>query len=342
MFEGDSTRPDPPLSEPPLVERPPMSLSAMPPADSYPPAPSSRPSMLLCPPVLASDILRDDVAPIAPAQRAIILWLILFSLAFGSAAVLSLLGFFPSSMLIGSAATAAVAALAALLPVSYVTRALLGAAAGLIPLVLGAVGIGPLSAMHMGGDWLDLAPLTALTFLPGALLFRARYRAFTIARVLLGVALVLSLPAEISFAVTALNEAAPMVTRVADGVVFVAILGSCFGFMGAETTALGAFFGALIVTTHAAGIGLRGFPAFSEIPSRWISPPRWLFLTSGLGEWLAATLVAHAIFQLLAALLSTRARRVDVHRIVGVSAETAGDPNELGEDERPESLGDDD
>ncbi|MEO8874461.1 MAG: hypothetical protein ABI461_02650 [Polyangiaceae bacterium] len=327
-------------SAPPTSERPPMSMSVLPPSESYPPPPSSQPTDIVKPPVLASDILRDDVAPIAPAQRAIVLWLILLSLSFGSAAFLSWMGFLPRSMLIGSAATAAVAALAALLPVPYTARALLAAAAGLIPLVLGAQGSGPLAAMHLRGDILDFAPPIALTVLPGALLFRARYRAFTIARVLLGCALLLSLPAAFTLATTALDEAAPLVTRIADGVVLVAILGSCFGFMGAETTGFGAFFGATIVTVHAAGIGLRGIVDLGQ--KALILPVKLPFLTAGLGEWLAATLAAHAIFQLLASLLAKRARRVDVHRIVGPSAERESDPGRLGEDDRAESLGHDD
>ena len=319
-----------------------MSMSALSnAAESYPPPPSSRPPTPVLPPVLASDILRDDVAPIAPAQKAIILWLILFSLAFGTAAIFSWLGLIPRSVLVGSAATAAVAAVAAFLPVPYTLRALFAAAAGLIPLVLGAQGNGPLLAMHSRGDQLDIATLAALTFLPGVLLFRSRYRAFLVARVLLGLALVLSLPAELGFALAALDQAVPLFTRLADGVVFVAVLGACFGFMGAETTGFGAFWGALIVTTHAAGIAARGLPAASDPPSTWLSAQHAAYFAGGLGEWLAATLAAHAIFQLLASLLAKQARRVDVHRIVGPSAERTSDPDHIGEDDRPESLGED-
>jgi hypothetical protein len=140
----------------------------------------------------------------------------------------------------------------------------------------------------------------------------------------------------------ALDETIPLLTRIADGVVFVGVLGACFGFMGAETTGFGAFWGALIVTTHSAGVAARGLPSTSSAPSTWISGTHFGFFAAGLGEWLAATLAAHAIFQLLAALLAKQARRVDVHRIVGPSAETESGPDRLGEDERAESLGDDD
>ena len=327
--------------ETPLSELPPMSMSALPNADTYPPPPSSRPPSPIKPPVLASEMLRDEVAPIAPAQRAIVLWSILFSMAFGTAAIFSWVGLIPHSVLLGAAVTAVVAAVAALLPAPYAVRALLAAAAGLIPLALGVRGDGPLSALHSRGDLLDVATLAALTFLPGVLLFRSRYRAFLIARILLGVALLLSVPAEFAFAQSALDAATPLFTRLADGIAFVGVLGGCFGFMGAETTGFGAFWGALIVSSHAAGIAARGLPTASDPPSTWLSMAHLSFLAGGLGEWLAATLAAHAIFQLLAALWAKQARRVDVHRIVGPSAETESAPDRLGEDERPESLGDD-
>ena len=345
-----SSRPAPPASLPSIPriapweqiggsDRPPMSMTTLP-TDSTPPPPSSQSRVPVAPPVLASDILREDVAPLAPAQRLIILWLLLFSLAFGAAAVFSFLGIFPPALFQASAATAVIAALAALLPVPYTVRAILGVTASLVPLVLGAHGEGPLAAMHGRGALFDQATLVALTILPGALLFRSRYRAFKVARVILALALIASVPAEIGFGLTAYDAAAPLVTRVADGIVLLAVLGAGFGFMGAETTAFGAFWGALIVTTHAAGIGLRasGWIAGSDA---FLAPHAWTFVAGGVGEWVAATLAAHAIFQLFAALLGKWARRVDVHQIVGISAETASEPEHLGEDERPESLGDD-
>ena len=342
-----SSRPPPSLPSIPRIapweqiggsERPPMSMTTLP-TDSTPPPPNSQ-RQPVAPPVLASDILRDDVAPIAPAQRLIILWLLLFSIAFGAAAVFSFLGIFPASLLQTSAATAVIAAFAALLPVPYTIRALLAVTASLVPLVLGAHGEGPLAAMHGRGALFDQATLVALTILPGALLFRSRYRAFKVARVILALALLASIPAEIGFALTTIDAAAPLVTRVADGIVLLAVLGAGFGFMGAETTAFGAFWGALIVTTHAAGIGLRasGWIAGS---AAFLGPHAWTYVAGGIGEWVAATLAAHAIFQLFAALLGKWARRVDVHQIVGVSAETKSEPEHLGEDERPEALGDD-
>lgn len=329
-----------PITEPPF-ERPPMSMSALPNIDSYPPSPpSSRPASIK-PPILASDILRDEIAPVAPAQKLIILWSILFSVAFASAAIFSWVGLTTDTVLVGSAITAVAAALAALLPAPYGLRALLAATAGLIPLALGVYGSGPLAAMRSRGNLIDIATLVALTFLPGVLLFRSRYRAFLIARILLGVALVLSLPAEIGFAMTALDEGAPLLVRAANGVVFVGVLGAASGFMGAETTGFGAFWGALIVTVHSAGMAARGLPALSDPPSTWISEKHLGFFAAGFGEWLAATLAAHAIFQLFAAFLAKQARKVDVHRIVGPSAETESAPDRLGEDDRPESLGDD-
>ncbi|HEX7666470.1 MAG TPA: hypothetical protein VF407_18215 [Polyangiaceae bacterium] len=322
----------------PPSQRPPMSMSTLP-NDSVPPPPSSAPRPV-APPILASDILRDDVAPVAPAQKLIVAWLVLFSLAFGTAAIFAWLGIFAHELFVPSVVTAIVAACAALLPVPYLTRALLAAMASLVPLALGAQGYGPLAAMRTRGDWLDASTIAALTFLPGVLLFRSRYRAFRMARILLGVALVLSIPAELDFAMAALNLSTPLVTRIADGVVFAAVLGAGFGFMGAETTGLGTLWGALIVTTHAAGIGLRAFAPIVGQPGI-LAKHAGFYISGGFGEWVAATLAAHAIFQLLAAVSAKSARKVDVHQIVGISAEHPSEPTRMGEDERPEALGDD-
>lgn len=320
-------------------QRPPMSMSTLP-TDAVPPAPSSAPGPI-APPILASDILRDEVAPVAPAQRLIIAWLILFSLAFGTAAVFAWLGIFAHELFVPSVVLALVAGSAALLPIPYGTRAVLAAMASLVPLMLGAQGYGPLAAMRARGDWLDAWTIAALTFLPGVLLFRSRYRAFRTARILLGIALIVSIPAEVDFAVAALNVSLPLVTRISNGVVLVAVLGASFGFMGAETTGLSTLWGALIVTTHAAGIGLRAFGPLVGQPGLFAKDAE-LFVAGGFGEWIAATLAAHAIFQLLAVVSAKAARKVDVHRIVGVSAERSSEPRRFGEDDRPESLGDDD
>ncbi|MEO8799172.1 MAG: hypothetical protein ABI551_14885, partial [Polyangiaceae bacterium] len=309
-------------------ERPPMSMSTLP-TDSIPPAAPSSAPQPIAPPILASDILRDEVAPVAPAQRLIVAWLILFALAFGTAAVFAWLGIFAHELFVPSAVMAIVAGCAALLPIPYGTRAVLAAMVSLVPLMLGTQGYGPLAAMRARGDWLDASTIAALTFLPGVLLFRSRYRAFRAARILLGVALILSIPAEVDFAMVALNLSTPLVTRIANGVVFVTVLGASFGFMGAETTGLSTLWGALIVTTHAAGIGLRAFGPMVGQPGLFAKHASF-FVAGGVGEWIAATLAAHAIFQLLAVVSAKAARKVDVHRIVGISAEHPNAPTRIG------------
>jgi len=169
----------PPLSPPP----PPMSTSSLPPEV----APISVvPFSIIKPPVLASDILREEVAPIAPAQRAVRIWLAAYALAFAALAAASRMGFGPPSSTVfnGSIATAVVALAAALVPAPYAARASFALIAGLVPLALGAVGEGPLAAIGFQGRLAGALGVGLVTLLPGALFFRARYRAFRAARIL--------------------------------------------------------------------------------------------------------------------------------------------------------------
>jgi hypothetical protein len=269
------------------------------------------------PPVLASDILREEVAPIAPAQRAVRVWLALFAVAFAlAAAARAFLGYGPPSPAVvsGSIATAVVAALGAVVPAPYAARASLAAVAAFVPLAMGARGEGPLAALGFEGKLHAWLGLWLVTMLPGALLFRARYRAFRAARVLLAVVLAAAIP-ELVLLGTGAALGGPLLVRVADGALVAATLTGFFGFMGEETTGGCNGWAALVIVVHAVRIGLRqvviGDGAYGPAG----------YLVGALGVAVSSTLVAYAIFQLLAALLAREARKVDVHRIVGPSAE---------------------
>jgi hypothetical protein len=296
------------------VEQPPVSTTSLP-VDARPIVPKRPPAK---PPVLASDILREEVAPIAPAQRLVRIWLGLFALAFVAAAVASVQGFGPASpgVLAGSIATAIVATIGAITPAPYAARASLAAIAGLVPLAMGARGEGPLAATGFDGILHASAGLVLVTALPGALLFRARYRAFRAARVILAVVLVCAIPALAFLAIEALEPTAPLLARGCDGVVAIAVLTALFGFMGEETSGGCGGWAKILVLAHAGRVILRGF-VFESSP---YGP--WGFVFGGIGELVASTLVSYAIFQLLAALFAREARKVDIHRIVGPSAES--------------------
>jgi hypothetical protein len=228
-----------------------MSTSSLPPdAESLPRVP-----LKVKPPVLASEILREEVAPIAPARRAI--------------------------------------------------RLVLAGAAGLVPLALGATGDGPLASLAFEGGSRAAACLVGAMLLPGALLFRARYRAFVAARVILAGALALALPALFLLVRSALADAPPLL-RAADAALAASILTALFGFMGPETTGACTKWASLIVFVHAARIALH-----NTLEPR-TPPPLDRVLIGALGDLVSLTLVSFAMFQLLAALLSRQAREVDV------------------------------
>ncbi len=300
-----------------------MSMTSLP--VGVPRSPSSRPCVN--PPVLASDLLREEVAPTAPGQTILRVWLGGFSLVFGLAALASFLGVGSAApgAFGGSLATAIVAAVAALIPVTYAARASLAVVVGLVPLVMGAGGDGPLSALGFEGTLAAAGGLATVTALPGALLFRARYRAFAAARAIIGVSLAASGLFLVLATAGALDSAAPMICRIGDGAAAITILTAFFGFMGEETSGGCEGWAALLLVVHALRLASQTFVGGldSGLAGRF---GRWGFVVGGVGEFFASTIVAYAIFQLLAAIFAKDARKVDVHRIVGVSAESDSRP----------------
>jgi hypothetical protein len=303
---------------------PPMSTSSLPASKRIPlRVPPVKP------PILASDILLEEVAPEAPARRAIRAALLAFS-------ALSLVGAFAAGIgfggarlevpwaLEGAIGTALVAAIAAFARLPYAWRAVVAAGVGAVPLALGAAGVGPLARLADGGHAPAFAMATMATALPAALVFRSRYRAFRAARLILGAALALSVPAVILLALVALDgehgHPHTLGTRCVAGVGVLAAATATLGFMGAETSAGCAQWAALVVGAYAAR------PAWAAISSAWSGRDQdTVALTSAaLGALVAATLVTFALFQLLAVALADRARKVDVHRAVGPGASEPG------------------
>ena len=214
---------------------PPMSTTSLPSSSE----PVSAPAPSIKAPILASDILRDEVAPLTPARSAMRRWLLVLSAAFGLLAAASFGGLLPAAPLAVSAAlvTAGAAALAWPRPVPYGARAGLATLAGLLPLVLGAQGKGPLALIGSSHGYAEPgAALVLVTLLPAALFFRAQYRAFRAARGFLVFALLLAAPAVYFLGQSALAGDTGVAVRVADVVSVMAVMASFAGFLGPETT----------------------------------------------------------------------------------------------------------
>jgi hypothetical protein len=198
--------------------------------------------------VLASEALKEDLAPLEPGRGAgrlgiggVALALALLGLAmrFGVGR-----GALPSNASsVTFAASGAALALAAL-PFSYSIRAGAAAALGIALIVLGVDRIGPISIARSAPD---VARLVALTALPGALLFRARYRAYRRARWVLLAALAASLPFALDRGWTVADASLPIALRAGAAADVFIILAGLFGFMGEYTTGGTSVWAALVI-----------------------------------------------------------------------------------------------
>jgi hypothetical protein len=261
--------------------------------------------------VLASEALRDDVAPREPGAQAarfivggIAFSFALLGLAMRLGADATRTG---SGSSVAFAAAGAAAGLAAL-PFPYSVRAIAAAMLGGFLMLLGIEGTGPLAGLALGGtQGSNVARMLALGVLPGALLFRARYRAYPRARLVLGVGLIAALPFAASRALMLADAAAPLFERAPAALSVAVILAGLFGFMGEDTTAGGSVWAGLVLFV------LPGEVAFGQLDrahQHLLSSMGWL--THGgaaVGTAGAATLLAIGGYQALAAWLGADARR---------------------------------
>lgn len=295
---------------------PPMSTSSLP-ASAKPFPVRAAP---IKPPVLASDILREEIAPRTPARHAVRVALSVVTAAFLVAAVLAWgVGSFRlegTFALQGALLTAFLGGIAAVAPLPYAARAWLAVLAGGATLALGAFHFGPLARIGDEGAASALAAMAMATLLPAALVFRSRYRAFRAARIILGGALVASLPAVVLLGAQAFDGNALVGDRVIAAAVVASAAAATLGFMGPETSAGCAQWAAIVVGTVVAR------PVWHAMLAAWSGrgPDVIALTTAALGELMATTLVTFALFQLLAAALAGQAREVDVHRAVGAGA----------------------
>lgn len=260
--------------------------------------------------VLASEALRDDVAPREPGAEAarfivggIAFSFALLGLAMRLGADATRTG---SGSSVAFAAAGAAAGLAAL-PFPYSVRAIAVAMLGGFLMLLGIEGTGPLAGLALGGSQgSNVARMLALGVLPGALLFRARYRAYPRARWVLGVGLIAALPFAASRALMLADPAVPLFERAAAALAVGVILAGLFGFMGEDTTGGGSVWAGLVLFV------LPGEVALGQLDRAHHLPGGLGWLTHGgaaVGTAGAATLLAIGGYQALAAWLGADARR---------------------------------
>ena len=260
-------------------------------------------------PLLASEALREEVAPLEPGRREARAWLL------GIAVVYGLLGFafkagigVPDARIdastISYSAAGAVAAVA-ILPFPYALRAGVALVLGVAVMTLGLRGAGPLAGLAVdGGLFRDLTRLVAVSALPAALIFRARYRAYGPARGILALALGLALPFVVVAALPILDPSGPVVSRAGAAVSVAVVFCSLFGFMGAGTTGAGSVWAGLVLLVLPSELALRELTPLAGPDTGVLTYP-----ATSVALVAAATLAALGIYQLLAAALAGDARR---------------------------------
>lgn len=259
--------------------------------------------------VLASEALRDDLAPIQPSHGLgrIVLAVVGVALIVAGVAMRHGIGPFgqpPDAASVAFATGGASIALAAL-PFPYALRAGAALALGLGLMLAGSQGTGPLGGMAAdGGLFRDFARLAALSALPGALLFRAQYRAYSRARLVLALALAATVPFLVAETDLLADGAAPTITRAGAALDILAVACSLFGFMGQDTTGASSLWAAVVLTVLSGNIALRELTPLASPDAGTLS-----YALTSVGTLCAATLASFGIYQLLAAALAGDARR---------------------------------
>jgi hypothetical protein len=259
---------------------------------------------------MASEALMDDLAPLEHSRDVARFWCAAVGVGFAALGALPLLGLRPGGTLTAGLSffLGGVTLVAALTRVSYRQRAVAMLVIGLLVVLTGLGVTGPAAFIAHDAPGLGLARAFAATALPGALLFRARYRAYAGARWLLGAAFVLALPFVVLLAVKfALHE--PDLSTAGSIVALVVTLVGLVGFMGKETTGAGTYVGLSVLV----GLGTELFLSDVGHPGTLSAWPTIVTTALGSIAFVAATgLSALGLFQLLASRLSEDARRIDL------------------------------
>jgi len=320
------------------ISRPSFSFSNRPstPVPSAPPSAPRRPSR----PLLASEALMEDLAPVEPLGPQARVVCVVAGVLFGIFGSLPVLGIQPAgrNAMIPSVVVGAVTLFAAVARVTYQKRAIAMIALGAIVTILGVAETGPARGIATVGAVWAIALGAAAAALPAALLFRARYRAFEGARLLLGVAFVASLPFAVHL-IAKLVEAPTFGLGELGAVVGLAILAAGLpGFMGSETTAAGSFvalvmlvgfglqaglerLGALVPGSLSDVLGVAQLAADEATDVGQAAPTvalsagaLWDAAVTAVALTASAFLASIGVFQLLAWKLAPVARMIDVRK----------------------------
>ena len=276
------------------------------------PASDARPSKHSIPPkkpVLASEVLKEELAPLHPAATSARWWLLGTAVALGFLGLAYRFGLgLPEQAISASSETlGAAAALAgiALLPFPYLVRAVASLVVGVFLMSAGIVGTGPLGGVAVdGGTARDIARMVTLTVLPAALLFRVSYRAYGRARVLLGIALLLSLPFFVGQVLLAASPDVSAITRTAAGLTAATVACGLFGFMGSGTTGAGSLWAALVLAVLPAETAFRQLTPLAG-PDTGVM----IYPAAAVGMLAAGLAASIGLYQVLAAMFAADARR---------------------------------
>ncbi len=277
-------------------------------------------------PLLASEVLREELAPLRPLAPRCRIWFAGLAVAIALLAVAMRAGLGAPALgaddaTLGFSAAGALLAIA-VLPFPYAARAALVAIVGIVLMVLGLRGAGPLAGLAVDGSWLrGTARLTTITLLPAALLFRAHYRAYARARHLLIAALVFSVPFIVVQTILALDPGAGSITRISAIVGIAVVCCSLFGFMGEGTTGLSGVWAGLLWVVLAGEIGLREFSVLADLHTGYLT-----YATTAVGVLAAGVLTSLGVFQLGAAGLAPEARRLSLPGRAAPESGSTGNP----------------
>jgi hypothetical protein len=258
-------------------------------------------------PLLASEALIEDLAPIEPAKRTAKLWCAALAAGFFALGGLTLVGLAPGgpSAAAPEIALGCIALVAAIGRLAYQQRA---AVMILLGLLSAAVGFGGAAVTPGDRGWGLLRTLAAIA-LPGALLFRARYRAYAKARWILGAAFAASLP----FAVYSIARVAGLATElevIGASLSVVAIGASLLGFTGSETTGGGAAAALGVIIALATDVALSALlGSYAAGSLTGVAQ----VVAASVGFAGTAAVAALGLYQILASRFAADARRINLH-----------------------------
>ena len=293
------------LTDPTSTPRP--SLRGRPQSPSLAPVSRDGERAAVKKPLLASEALIEDLAPIEPAKRTARLWCAGLAAGFFVLGGLAIGGFAPGgpSAAAPEIALGCIALVAAGARLSYQQRA---AVMILLGLLSAAVGFGGPVFSEVDRGWGLFRTLAAIA-LPGALHFRARYRAYTKARWILGAAFAAALPFAV-YSVARVAGPASELEALGAALGIVAIGAGLLGFMGSETTGGGVATALVVIVALATDMALSSLA--SPIAARsWMGVTHIVAAAVGFaGTSMVASL---GCYQILASRFAADARRINLH-----------------------------